>query len=355
MGKSALFLLPARNTPSARFRVQQYLPLLRADGWTVRECCCVPSAEPPTQNGLVRGVLDGLSTVARLPNRLMAALRAPFYDVVFIERELLPPFTPATEEFVRLLNRTVVFDFDDSIHLRYADRDVNPVAIVVGMANTVITGNEFLGEWALRHNDNVWVLPTPVDTDRYTPENVLGDGKTLVWTGTSSNLGTLAATRDALVETAKRHPGLRLRIVCDRAPDFDVGCPVEFVPWSPVSEVAAVRTADIGIMPLPDNDWTNGKCGYKVMQYMACGLPSIAAPYGVIPDVIDAGKCGLPAQDTEEWTEALDKLVGDAELRKIAGDAARRRAEDIYSIKAIYPRWRDVLEVLVEQKRAVSV
>lgn len=352
---SALFLLPARNTPSSRFRVLQYLPRLQADGWSVSVRACVPSAEPPRQNGLLRSIAQGFATVARLPNRVSAVLSAPAYDVVFIERELLPPFTPATEEFVRLLNRNIVFDFDDAIHVRYADRDVNPVASVVAMAKTVIAGNEFLGEWALRHNDNVWVLPTPVDTDRFTPERVRGDGKLLVWTGTSSNLDTLKLVAPALTELAKKYPRLRLRVVSDRRPDFPLGVPVEFVPWSPTSEVEAVRSADIGIMPLPESEWTLGKCGYKVLQYMACGLPSIAAPYGVIADVIDAGRCGLPAQDTAEWIEALDRFVGDAELRELAGREARRRAEEIYSLQAIYPRWRDVLEVLVEQKRSSSV
>jgi glycosyltransferase involved in cell wall biosynthesis len=355
LGKSALFLLPARDTPSSRFRVLQYLPRLHADGWRTCICACVPSAEPPAKDGVLRTVAQGFASVLRVPNRLTAVLRAPAYDVVYIERELLPPFTPVTEEFVRLLNRNIVFDFDDSLFLRYADRDVNPVASVVQMAKTVITGNEFLGEWALRHNDNVWVLPTPVDTDRFTPDNVRGDGTLLVWTGLSANLRTLLLVREALVETAKKRRGLRLRVISDRPPGFDLGIPVEYVPWSPGTEVEAVRSADIGIMPLPEDDWTNGKSGYKVLQYMACGLASIAAPYGVIADVLDAGKCGLPAQNTEEWLDALDRLIGDAELRAYAAKEARRRAEEIYSINAIYPRWRDVLELQIEQNQPATV
>ncbi|MBI2933218.1 MAG: glycosyltransferase family 4 protein [Planctomycetes bacterium] len=355
MGRSALFLLPARESPSSRFRVLQYLPRLQADGWTVRVSACTPSAEPPVKDGMLRGMMHGLGTLVRVHNRLRAALRVTAYDMIFIERELLPPFTPSTEELVRLLNRNIVFDFDDSLFLRYSDQAVNPVALVAKMARTVIAANEFLGEWALRHNDNVWVLPTPVDTDRFTPDRVLGDGRLLVWTGISANLPALELVRPALSTLARKYRDLRLRIVCDRPPAFELGIPVEYVRWSPAVEVEAVRSADIGIMPLPDNDWTNGKAGYKVLQYMACGLPPIAAPYGVMSDVIDAGKCGLPAQDTDEWIEALDLFIGNAEMRASVGAAARKRAEDIYSVNALYPRWREVLELMVEQKDPMAV
>ncbi len=332
----------------------QYLPRLHADGWRTAVSACSPASDVQ-RNGPLGAVRRGLATAAQIPNRLWAALRAPAYDLVFILREVLPQFTPAAEEFVRLLNRTVIFDFDDAVHLNYADRDVNPLAGAVSIARTVITANEFLGEWALRHNDNVWVLPTPIDTDRFKPDPAKGDGQLLVWSGHSSGLADLKFVRDALIHTRKKYKDLTLRIVCDRKPDFDIGIPIQFVPWSPGIEVDAVRSADIGIMPMADDEWTKGKSGYKLLQYMACGLPSIAAPWGVISDVIDAGRCGLPAQDTEEWIEALDKFVGEASLREMAGKEARRRAEEIYSINAIYPRWRDVLAELVEQKVAAAV
>ncbi len=156
----------------------------------------------------------------------------------------------------------------------------------------------------------------------------------------------MATLMTAALQWARtKWPDLVLRIVCDRPPPFDCGAPVEFIPWTPEVEVEAVRTADIGLMPLPNDEWTSGKCGYKVLQYMACGLPSISAPYGIISDMIDAGTCGLAAQDTEEWQDGFERLIDDKELRRLVGETARYRAETIYSLKAVYPRWRDVLEM----------
>jgi glycosyltransferase involved in cell wall biosynthesis len=343
--KRVLFLTSGKIVPSSRFRVLQFLPQLKRDGWEITVAPCNPNKYASRDDYPGGPVADAVLTLAKLGSRFFSVLKSSRYDVIYIERELLPWLTPVPEEFVRLLNPNIIFDFDDAIFLRYAHLDVNPVASVLKLAKTVICGNEFLGEWALRHNDNVWVLPTAVDTDRYTPAARAGNGRTLVWTGSSSNLKYLALMKNALEWARAKWPDLVVRIICDRPPSFDIGAPIEFIPWSPEIEVEAVRSADIGIMPLPNEEWTNGKCGFKVLQYMACGLPSISAPYGIISDMIDAGTCGLAAQDTEEWKDSLARLVDDQELRKLVGETARYRAEAIYSVKAVYPRWRDVLEM----------
>ncbi len=347
--KRVLFLTSGKQVPSSRFRVLQFLPQLERDGWDITVAPCNPNKYASRDDYPGGAVADGVLTLLKINSRLLAALKAPRHDVVYIERELVPWLTPVPEEFVKLLNANIIFDFDDAIFLRYTHLEVNPIASVLKLAKTVICGNEFLGEWALRHNDNVWVLPTAVDTDRYTPTGKMGSGRLLVWTGTSSNLKYLLLMKAALEWAHGRWPDLLVRIICDRPPPFDIGCPIEFVPWSPAVEVDAVRTADIGLMPLPNEEWTNGKCGYKVLQYMACGLPSISAPYGVISDMIDAGTCGLAAQDTDEWKDSLERLIDDRELRKLVGETARHRTESIYAVKTVYPRWRDVLEMQVPQ------
>lgn len=351
--KRALFLTSGRWVPSSRFRVLQFLPQLQRDGWTTTVAPCVPNKYASHHDYPGGPAIDAALTLAKLHSRFWSSLRAPFYDLVYVERELIPYLTPTPEEFIRLLNPNLIFDFDDAIFLRYADREVNPVATVVKLSKTVIAGNEFLGEWALRHNDNVWVLPTAVDTDRYTPrKDSPGNGRTLVWTGSSSNLVNLDLVRPALQLAVERWPDLTLRIICDRPPEGEFACRLEYVPWSPEVEVEAVRTADIGIMPLPNEEWTHGKCGYKVLQYMACGLATMSAPYGIIPDVIDAGTAGIAAQDTEEWMDGFERLIEDRELRLLLGQAARDRVDSIYSVKAVYPRWRDVLEMMVENGQA---
>jgi glycosyltransferase involved in cell wall biosynthesis len=348
--KSVLFLTSGRRAPSSRFRVLQYVDLLRADGWTATVAPCRPDKFASHHEWPGGFIADGALTVAKVASRLFSALKASTHEIVYLERELIPYVCPEPEQFVRLLNPTLIFDFDDAIYLNYPAEN-NPIPTVLQMAEAVIAGNEILGTWAIRHTDRVWVLPTPVDTDRYAMREVEGDGTLLVWTGSSSNLKYLEAIGPALAATRKRHPGVVLRVVCDRRPATDLGVPVEFVKWSEDVEVESVRTADIGLMPLDNDEWCLGKCGYKLLQYMSCGLASVASPWGIVSDMLDAGRCGLPAQDLEEWVENLDLLIRDAELRRSIGASARDHAERIYSRHVLYPRWREVLESVREKPR----
>jgi len=347
--RSVLFLASGRQAPSSRFRVLQYLDLLRADGWTATFAPCVPDKFASHREWPGGFLADGILTGAKVLSRLWSALKAPAHEIVYIERELIPYVCPEPEQFVRCLNPTIVFDFDDAVYLNYPAEN-NPIPKVLGMAEAVIAGNEILGTWAISHTDRVWVLPTPIDTERYAMRASGGDGTLLVWTGSSSNLKYLASIAPALAATKKRHPGLVLRVICDRPPSADLGVPVEFVPWSEEIEVDAVRTADIGLMPLDNDEWCLGKCGYKLLQYMSCGLASVASPWGIISDMLDAGRCGLPAQDLEEWADNLDLLISQPELRETIGASARDHAERIYSRRVLYPRWREMLETVRESR-----
>jgi glycosyltransferase involved in cell wall biosynthesis len=347
--RSVLFLTSGRRAPSSRFRVLQYLDLLRADGWTATVAPCRPDKFASHHEYPGGFAADGVLTAAKVASRLWSALKAPAHEIVYLERELIPYVCPEPEQFVQLLNPTIIFDFDDAIYLNYP-ADNNPIPSVLKMSEAVIAGNEILGTWAISHTDRVWVLPTAVDTDRYKMREAKGDGTRLVWTGSASNLKYLEAIGPALAETAKLHPSLVLRVVCDRPPAATLGVPVEFVPWSESVEVEAVRTADIGLMPLANDEWCLGKCGYKLLQYMSCGLASVASPWGIVSDMLDAGRCGLPAQDLEEWTSNLDLLIRETKRRREIGASARDHAERIYSRRVIYPRWKEVLESVRESR-----
>lgn len=309
-----LFLTSGRDTPSSRFRILQYLPRLR-DVARPSVSPCRPPKDLTQRNfafgGWPLGLLIG---TGKMVSRLTAIARGPLHDLVYIERELLVSCTPRLEKLAMAIAPKSIFDFDDAIYLRHPEA----IGAVCSRASRVVVGNETLAAFARRHTDRVSVVPTAVDTDRYTPGT--RDGRTVVWTGSAENLRYLAAIRPKI-----RRP---LRVVCNRKPDFDC----EFVPWSPATEVSALQGAAVGIMPLPDEEWTRGKCGFKLLQYMACGLPAVASPVGVNAEIVgDTGVLG------EDWEDGIEKAIA------MDGAAARARILERYSVQAVFPRWWDAI------------
>ena len=310
-----LFLTSGRDVPSSRFRVLQYLPRLK-DLARASLAPCRPAKSFSTTDLRFAGRLFGPAIfAAKLFSRLTALARAPRHDLVYLERELLTALTPRLERWAIKLAPRSVFDFDDAIHLQQP----GAIAEICRLATRVIAGNETLASWARQHTPRVSMVPTPVDTDRWTPG--VRDGCTVVWTGSRENLPALKSIRARI-----RAP---LRVVCNARPDFEC----EFVPWSRETEVEALRTAAVGIMPLPDDAWNRGKCGFKLLQYLACGLPVVASPVGVNAEIV--GDCGVT---TEHWEDGIARAL------TMDGAASRARAEAVYSVAAVFPRWWEALQ-----------
>jgi hypothetical protein len=282
-------------------------------------------------------------------------------DAVILQRRLLPGWQR------RLLRRSVrwlIFDFDDAVFGRdsYSDRLFDSprrwrrFAATVRHSDAVVAGNHWLKDRALSAGARSCVtIPTCVDGSSYPQSShASADGLVrLVWVGTSSTLQGLERIRPMLDSVGRAVSGLRLRMVCDRFLHF-AELPVEESRWNPATETATIAGADIGVSWTPDDEWSRGKCGLKVLQYMAAGLPVIANPVGVQATLVQDGVTGLLARTSAEWVSAVQKLAGDAALRRQMGAAGRARVERDFSVAAGGQLWRDLLDDMALPKRIAS-
>jgi glycosyltransferase involved in cell wall biosynthesis len=276
------------------------------------------------------------------------------FDVAIVLRRLLPAWQ------LSLLRRSVkklVFDFDDAVFQRDSYADHGPAsssreagfARMVGAADAIVAGNAYLAERAVAcgAGDKVHVVPTCVDPDRYSlaRHERTGPGLQLAWIGSASTMQGLEQSRFLWDRVGRRLPGIVLRLICDQPLSLRF-LQVNFRPWSEATEAADLASADIGISWLPDDAWSQGKCGLKVLQYMAAGLPVVANPVGVQAQMIQHGVTGFLADTPDEWCEAIAKLAADPALRRRLGQSGREALERDYSVAAGAGRWQTLLEHL---------
>ncbi len=278
-------------------------------------------------------------------------------DAVILQRKLLPAWQLA---LLRRQARRLVFDFDDAVFLRdsyapkgpHCPRRRRRFAATVRADDAVVTGNRWLADRARAAGAAglVHVIPSCVEPSAY-PRAKHGADVRLVWVGSSSTLRGLERVRDILDAIGAAVPSVRLKLVGDRFPAFG-RLPVEPCPWSEATEAAAIAAAEIGISWVPDDDWSRGKCGVKVLQYMAAGLPVVANPVGVQAELVRHGETGLLATTPAEWADAVRRLAADPDLRRRMGALGRWRVEGEYSVAAGGRRWRQLLAALADGRQA---
>lgn len=320
-----LFVFKGAEAASTRYRARVYYPYLRERGWEVAEWAA--SANP----------------IARL-NLLAQAARA---DVVVLLRKT---FSAPYARLLRMASRRLVFDFDDAIFVRSSGAPsrlrLRRFARMVARCDHVFAGNAYLAERARAFNPRVTIVPTSIDPRKYAvdaakPAQTLD----LVWIGSTSTRKYLALALEALERAAARVPQLRLKIVADFGLESK-RLPILPVAWSERSEAAELASAHIGIAPLPDNDWTRGKCALKLLQYMAAGLPVVASPVGANREAVEDGVTGLLADASEAWVAAIARLAADPALRAAMGEAGRARVAERYAEEKVFARMHAVLEAL---------
>jgi len=278
---------------------------------------------------------------------------------VIIQRKLI------ASSLVWLLRKTaskIVFDFDDAVFLRdsYSSKGIDDPGrlrrfrAICNASDAIVAGNGFLAHHARLASAKATIatIPTCVETNAYPlkqqhPANNTFD---LVWIGSSSTLNSLKLIEPCLEAIGEAYPQVQLKIICDRFPVFKKLRTLE-CPWTAREEIQHISQADAGICHMPDDRWSEGKCGLKLLQYMAAGLPSIANPVGVHKEIIIHGKTGFLADTKDQWLNAVDTLLKNSELQREMGLNARWRAEQSYSVQANQNAWIHLLQNVTSSLR----
>lgn len=317
------------DEPSARTRAHALIPALE-------------------EVGVQAGVLSTRRRAgAAGKRRLLSACREA--DLVVLQR-VLPP-TPALA-LMTVSNPILAFDFDDALYL---DQDRRPrLEAILRRAQVVVAGSPGLARYAQEHTDDVTVIPTTVNPDDYAMATLREDARLrLGWLGTAGNLPFLEVIRPSLHALAREGADFTFGVICSEGPDWpELGAGrMTHTRWSLEDAPRALSALDVGLAPLPDTPWCRGKCGLKVVEYMAAGLPVVASPVGASEEIVITEETGLLARTPEDWTAALRRLAGAPELRARMGARGRQRVEERYSTGSAAAAWREVAERALTKSR----
>ncbi|MFN2395104.1 MAG: glycosyltransferase family 4 protein [Bacteroidales bacterium] len=345
--KKILFLVAHRpgRSPGQRFRFEQYLDYLKQNdfechvSWLINEKDDIifykEGSYPAKTKFLIKSLMHRWNDLKRIHD----------YDLVFLYREAHMLGFTWFEKKIKKAGIKMVVDFDDSIWLRDISsgnrrlaflKRPSKTAEIIKLCDACIVGNQFLAGYARRYNNNVFIVPTTIDTDLYIPFENNSDKKNIVigWTGSSTTLKHFSLAVPVLKKLRKKYgERISFRMISDTFFTGELDG-LEKIKWNKETEVEDLSAIDIGIMPLPDDDWSKGKCGFKGLQYMALARPAVMSPVGVNNEIISHGKNGFLADSPEEWEQILSQLIEDADLRKRIGEAGRKTVEECYSFHA---------------------
>ncbi|MGV3722823.1 MAG: glycosyltransferase family 4 protein [Actinomycetota bacterium] len=352
-----LLLLPYAwdTSPSQRFRIEQWRPELRSRGVEVETATLLDFKQQrllyaPGQTGkkmfmLGRTLLQRLAQISR-PGR---------YDAIWLHRAAFPIGPPILERWLARSGTPLILEFDDAIYLTdtsaanarwRALKCAAKTDELCKISSRVVVGNEHLAQYARRFNNSVSVIPTTIDTDAYQARETYPDSQpvTIGWSGSGTTVAHLR-TIDRVLQRVAAKESIRLHVL--GTPSYALeGVPTRALAWSPEVELPELNRFDIGVMPLPDEEWARGKCALKALQYMALGIPTITAPVGVNAEIIQDGRNGLLASTEDEWVERIVALVRDVRMRERIGREGRETVVREYSAAVQAPRVYNLLEAV---------
>ena len=358
----ALVPYPVDTAPSQRFRIEQWMPYLKAQGISMD---ILPFADKKLMQLLResdRRPSKALALTTRMARRLLDVAAISRYDVVFIHRAICMAGPATLERIAARLGRPIIFDFDDAIFLLHTAETnrrfgwmkfPGKTAAICRLSSHIIVGNSFLADYAGRYNSNVTVIPSSVDTARFRPASKASENRRIIvgWTGSSTSQTYLEMFAPVLKELVMCRD-VELRVHSDREPLLP-RVPFVWRPWSADTEVEELSQFDIGIMPMPDDLWARGKCAMKALLYMSMEIPTVCSDIGANQDVINHGENGFLATTAEEFLAHVVALIDDRSLRDRIGKTARRTVEEFYSVHQCVELFARVVRKSVETQRLV--
>ncbi len=320
-----LFIIQDEKLPSSRIRILNLLPELG-------------------KKGIFTDVIKyPKSSIEKI--RLIK--RCHQFDITYLQKKLLSPIDAA---LLRKYAKKLIFDFDDAIYYRHNDEETLvsrsrylKFKYLVRKVDLVVAGNRILADYASRFNRNVVVMPSSVETRNIPLKDYQNQGdKTIIgWVGGEVNLPHVGLLSPVLPKLSLDH-SIQLRILSSKAIDVP-SIEVQFIPWRIETQEREIALFDIGVMPLPNNKYTEGKCGYKALQYMAASVPPVCSDVGINRDIVEDGTEGFVVSSIDMFYSAIKTLIEDRTLRQNMGTKAHQKVEDHFSVQVIGKRLADFL------------
>ncbi len=345
--KKVLYIAPhrANRAPSQRFRFEQYIDFLKENGYDYTFSNLLSAQQDKMFYGDGNTIKKFLLLLQKFFYRLNDVIKARNYDLVFIQREAYF-LGPAFFEFLLSKIKTpLIFDFDDSIWLPNVSnankkfnilKNYGKTAKIIKYADMIFAGNAYLANYAGNYNKNIKIIPTTIDTDEYVNIFDKKDKNKVVigWSGSITTIQHFEYALPFLREIKNKYGDkVEIKVIGDGS-YINNELNIKGLPWIKEDEIKELSSMDIGIMPLPNNEWASGKCGLKGIQYMALQIPTIMSPVGVNTEIIEDGVNGFLCTKDAEWEQRISQLIESPELRKQIGEKGRRTIVERYSVQS---------------------
>lgn len=341
-----LFIVPypIASAPSQRFRFEQYFEALKKEGiqYDVQSFIDVATWDILYKKGFVLQKIFGI--LKGFLRRKLLFFKLQQYHWVFIHREATPVGPPIFEWLIaKVFRKKIIYDFDDAIWLENVSESnkmisklkwYSKVSSIIKWSHKISCGNDFLCDYAKKYNSNVVLNPTTIDMFNLHNEtkNQHSDRFVIGWTGTHSTIKYLEPIVP-VIEQLEKQFDFDFLVISNRKPDWNLKS-LKYLEWQKETEVADLLKMNIGLMPIPDDDWAKGKCGFKALQYMSLGIPALVSPVAVNKKIVDDGINGYWCNTEEQWKVAISALTQSGTLREKMGKAAKEKIKNYYSVES---------------------